>query len=70
MMSDYELLDKAYMSLDKDLLWQAIDRNIDLNMPDEDGIVLWDEIAFGFPGIAECSIYEELCRITKGDYRG
>ena len=64
-MSDYELLDKAYMSLDKDLLWQAIDRNIDLNMPDKDGIVLWDGIALGFPGIAERSIYENYVESRK-----
>lgn len=57
-LSDYDLLDKAYCEVDRNLLLEAIRRGLDLNMKDEYGGYLWEQIYWIFPGIAEKSYFE------------
>ena len=64
-LSDYELLDKAYCELDKQLLLTAISRGSDLNMRDEDGGYLWESISFGFPSTSERPFYEDYSECRK-----
>lgn len=57
-LSDYDLFDKAYCEVDRNLLLEAIRRGLDLNMKDEYGGYLWEQIYWIFPGIAEKSYFE------------
>ena len=73
-LSDYDLLDKAYYEVDKNLLLEAIYRGLDLNMKDEYGEYLWEQIYWIFPGISEKSYFEDYigCKeeIEKRDLVG
>ena len=57
-LSDYELLDKAYCEVDRNLLLEAIRRGLDLNMKDEYGEYLWEQIRWIFPCASEKSYFE------------
>lgn len=51
-----ELLDKAYSTCDKELLIQLIQQGVDLNLVDDYGIPLWDNIH----GIYHCYINDPI----------
>ena len=73
-LSDYNLLDKAYCEVDRNLLLEAIRRGLDLNMKDEYGGYLWEELHWIFPGITGESYFEDYtgCKeeIEKRDLLG
>ena len=54
-LSYYELLDKAYYEVDKGLLLEAIRRGVDLNLQNEYGEYLWEQIYWIFPGLSDKS---------------
>ena len=57
-LSDYDLLDKAYYDVDKNLLLEAIHRGLDLNMKEEHDEYLWEQIYWIFPRISGKSYFE------------
>ena len=57
-LSDYDLLDKAYYEVDKNLLLEAIRRGVDLNMQNEHGEYLWEQIGWIFPAASDESFFE------------
>ena len=57
-LSDYDLLNKAYNEIDKGLLLDAINRGIDLNTQDSEGMYLWEQISWIFPAASNASYFD------------
>ena len=57
-LSDYDILDKAYKEIDKGLLLDAINRGINLNIQDNEGMYLWEQISWIFPAASNASYFD------------